>query len=331
MYRIEVGRYAFEGRTKKEAEAKRDEYLAEIFDGQNLQPVVVPYTTTDGESHIAVLWRSHETWTYTLYGDCNDGNGSCCMLNERSKRQAEFRMRRHLAQICDSWDYLHPQDKEGRKSHQEHLDWNAKCQELIRQGCPEQWVIEVAQGRKSLDEVRIKPEIFDNLKPSTPTPIAQPTEASEPVPAPTPAEDLATGTELVAIGKIKLTDAQVKAIRTLADDPTAKVGRAKASLVEKGLVDADGSLTRKGRSWLHARANTITTARKSEIEVGGYYLKIVSGVKTIIRITASKDKGWEAFNLRTGRNIHVKAATGLTVIPSAKLGEYKQMYATHAA
>lgn len=160
------------------------------------------------------------------------------------------------------------------------------------------------------------------------TPIAQPTEASEPAIAePTPAPKQFDRDELLIVNTIKLTEAQTTAIRAIADDPKAKVnGRAKKALSDKGLVDANG-LTRKGRAWLHARTNCVTKARKAEIVIGGHYLKNVSGSRTVIRITRANGNGWEGVNLKTNRAIHIKSASGLTIIPEAKLADYRSIYA----
>jgi hypothetical protein len=52
--------------------------------------------------------------------------------------------------------------------------------------------------------------------------------------------------------------------------------------------------------------------KKAEVEIGGQYRAKVSGKLTVVRINcAGYHKGWNATNMATGREVHIKSAQRL--------------------
>lgn len=159
--------------SKKELQQQKDELLNNILNEDSM-PVLLPYTMFDGEQNIAMLWRENNgQWSYKLYAT-DPNSHSCVMLAETNKQKAEWSMRRHIASICDSegWEYLDPKDEEGHKRNTERLEWDRKCSQLAKDGCPDNWIWEVANGYKTLEEVLAKTQ---------PTILVQPIETPEPI------------------------------------------------------------------------------------------------------------------------------------------------------
>lgn len=125
---IDLGTRQWTGRTKQAAEDDRDEWLANLFQDDDDEPIVVIYP---GGMKLGFL-SLDGIWKYYNIDNDRPYNryGSSCYLSERSRKQAEFMIRRHVAQTVFApkdpnagIPYLAPGDRVGLANHRDWTTW----------------------------------------------------------------------------------------------------------------------------------------------------------------------------------------------------------------
>lgn len=127
--RVEHGCLSWSGQTFGEARAARDADLARYFTAGEDIPTLVFV-----KSYVGVVFQRHTgDFSYRYYE--NGRPGAFITSAGWSRQDAEFRLRRHLAQnvfatdpatgeaTCDGLDVVHPKDKEGLIEHRRWVAW----------------------------------------------------------------------------------------------------------------------------------------------------------------------------------------------------------------
>jgi hypothetical protein len=126
---IELGHLSWTGRTKREAEAARDDHLSALF---GYAGSAVPQLLFVGQ-YVAVLFRQDELcWAYQIY---ENGTPWSIHSGSETRREADFACRRHLAQSVfqmgvtaprvTGLEVIHPEDDRGRREHESWIRWQS--------------------------------------------------------------------------------------------------------------------------------------------------------------------------------------------------------------
>ena len=139
---LAAGVCSWSGRTRAAAAAAKQAHLERLFAEFSRVPIPIMH---DGRVE-AICWQEHSGWWAYALVHSEDGRLGCVTSSNWSRRDAEFRARRHVAQNVfemgvtaprvNGLDVIHPEDDEGQRAHLRWVSWQVAYAQAVSAGSP---------------------------------------------------------------------------------------------------------------------------------------------------------------------------------------------------